>query len=274
MAVELITGHSGEAHISSEDVGELIAGLVGSGAYVLADPSWTAGDARNDGLEATLNGTSTVTVGTGEVLWGGRHVRVTAPVTLDIPSGSGTYGCYPSLHYTLEEGIEAVELVMTTEATQGEIGSGEAWLNLHSIQVSGSTVGDPVALLRTVRPYEGVEGTVQPSLERESVSLSGAVSTANNPSCPCRVHGTSVTVTMYWFALISSLASGGSVVIGTVPEGYRPPGTIVKGCSTKPACRPNVFVEIAASGAVTLCNHSGSAVDTSTKLAFTATYTI
>lgn len=79
MAIELVTGHAGSAHVSSEDVGLYQSLTAGSGRYVLGDaPTLTMTDAN------------TLTVSPCSLLVDGRYVRLTGTNTLTIQSGAQT----------------------------------------------------------------------------------------------------------------------------------------------------------------------------------------
>lgn len=79
MTVELITGHAGSAHISAADDGWLNVGVVGSGKYVL-----------NTGTQFACNVQSAnlVTIGIGDALFEGRHVRVSATENVALDNGA------------------------------------------------------------------------------------------------------------------------------------------------------------------------------------------
>ena len=77
MAIELITGHSGEAHVSGDDVGRLLMGAVGKGKVMLGSaPSVTMRDAN------------TCSIGACDFLIDGRHVRLTGSSVVSIANGS------------------------------------------------------------------------------------------------------------------------------------------------------------------------------------------
>ncbi|MDY2723907.1 MAG: hypothetical protein SOV20_08855 [Coriobacteriales bacterium] len=79
MAIELVTGHAGSAHVSSEDVGLYQSLTAGSGRYVLGDaPTLTMTDAN------------TLSISACSLLVDGRYVRLTGTNTLAIQSGAQT----------------------------------------------------------------------------------------------------------------------------------------------------------------------------------------
>ena len=79
MAIELVTGHSGAAHVSGADAGAMHAGICGSDSYVLgAVPSVTMSDAN------------TLTIQPCDLMVEGRHVRLSGTNTMSIRSGAQT----------------------------------------------------------------------------------------------------------------------------------------------------------------------------------------
>lgn len=160
MTVELITGHAGAPHVSSDDAGAFNAGIVGAGCYVLN---------VDDGFAATLDDANHVSVGTGTAVMHGRQVRVTAPEQVNIDSG--TQGQNRSdviaLRYTRDsEGIEGASLVVLKGTpAEGEAdspaipagsildGASEAYMPLYDVRLEGLNVANPVALFDRARPY-------------------------------------------------------------------------------------------------------------------------
>lgn len=67
MAVQIVTGHRGENHITSDDVQGLLRGAVGDGLYV-----FDTGNA----MEAELEGVNTLRIHDGELVVQGVHVRI------------------------------------------------------------------------------------------------------------------------------------------------------------------------------------------------------
>lgn len=112
MAIELITGHSGEAHVSGDDVGRLLMGAVGAGKVMLGSaPSVNMTDAN------------TCSIGACDFLLDGRHVRLTGSSVVSI--ANGTTGSKRSdlvvARYaaSASTGVETV----TLEVIQGAAGS-------------------------------------------------------------------------------------------------------------------------------------------------------
>lgn len=112
MAIELITGHSGEAHVSGDDVGRLLMGAVGKGKVMLGSaPSVTMADAN------------TCSIGACDFLLDGRHVRLTGSSVVSIANGAtgSKRSDLVVARYTASAptGVESV----TLEVIQGAAGS-------------------------------------------------------------------------------------------------------------------------------------------------------
>lgn len=79
MTVELITGHAGSAHISSADDGWLNVGAFGAGKYVLDTGTQ---------LACTVQSANLVTIGVGDAVFEGRHVRVSVAENVALDNGA------------------------------------------------------------------------------------------------------------------------------------------------------------------------------------------
>ena len=79
MTVELITGHAGSAHVSAADAGWFNVGVVGDGKYVLDTGTQFACNVQSANL---------VTIGIGDALFEGRHVRVSATENVALDNGA------------------------------------------------------------------------------------------------------------------------------------------------------------------------------------------
>lgn len=141
MSMELVTGHAGAAHVSGADVGAFNAKTIGSGTYIL--------DSELPAL--TMTDANTLTVPVCEVLAQGRHVRITAPESVTIESGSqtGYRNDIVFLRYTLESttSVETVELVPvtgTTVASQSDVVDPTTEYSSASILDGATTVDIPL----------------------------------------------------------------------------------------------------------------------------------
>lgn len=109
MAIELVTGHSGETHISGEDVGALIAGAAGSGSYSLGSAP----------VPQMLTTTS-LSIPACDIVIQGRHVRLTGSNIVGIDSGvqSGSRIDLVYLEYAYDAGT-GVESVSGPKVAKG-----------------------------------------------------------------------------------------------------------------------------------------------------------
>lgn len=93
-------------------------------------------------------------------------------------------------------------------------------------------------------------------------------------AAPCRHNGAVCTVTIVDVALKAALNSGSNVVIGTVPEGYRPLGNVYGQCIMSVAGYGNVWCRILTNGELRISNFSGKQITTSQTITLTLTYVI
>ena len=154
MTVELITGHAGSAHISAADDGWQNVGAFGSGKYVLDTGTHFNAEVQNANL---------VTIGVGDAMFEGRHVRVSA--TENVAIDNGAQGMNRNdiicIKYEYDSGTDvesaSLEVVKGTasSATPSDptIPSGSildsdsvAYMPLWRIPIEGITVGTPVKL--------------------------------------------------------------------------------------------------------------------------------
>lgn len=167
MSLEIITGKTGEPHIDSEDIGAYNAYTIGKDSYLL------------NGLDMTITNVNTLHVGTGEVLFQGRHVRIKGNGE-DVAIANGTTGykrndilCLKYQKFPQNSDIESIslELVKGTPTTgtpadpaitTGSILNGDTvvYLKLARIVVNGLTPAAPVKLLGTVKSLADTAQTV------------------------------------------------------------------------------------------------------------------
>lgn len=154
MTVELITGHAGSAHISAADDGWYNVGIVGDGKYVLDTGTQFACNVQSANL---------VTIGIGDALFEGRHVRVSATENVALDNGAQGVNRNDLIcikyEYNSSTSVESASLeVLKGTAVSGTpsdptIPSGSilegataAYMPLWRIPISGITVGTPVKL--------------------------------------------------------------------------------------------------------------------------------
>lgn len=89
----------------------------------------------------------------------------------------------------------------------------------------------------------------------------------------CRNNGVTLTIYGQNITLASSLAVGGQVTLGTVPEGFRPPIPLHVPALSYQSNVAGAIVQLTTAGVVQLTNRSSAAIATSTRIAFVATVT-
>ena len=182
MAIELITGHSGEAHVSGDDVGHLLMGVVGKGKVMLGSaPSVTMTDAN------------TCSIGACDFLLDGRHVRLTGSSVVSIANGATgskrsdlVVARYAASAST---GVESV----TLEVIQGAAGSSATDPDLEypaSIADGATTADYPIVRVT----LDGLNPTAK-WLVAENLSLTDVVD---------RIAGPAVKVASVVYAVTSS----------------------------------------------------------------------
>ena len=114
--MELITGHAGENHISSDDDAAKYAALFGSGAYVLDKGSKFAYAIESNNL---------ITLADGEIIFQGRHAR-TKPTEREsciIENGTQSQNRHDliGIRYKNNSGVESanIEVIKGTPGTTG-----------------------------------------------------------------------------------------------------------------------------------------------------------
>ena len=162
MAIELVDGHSGRGHIGGDDKGSLHAGIVGRESVALDVGSV---------LACSMAGANAATVGTGDVLVHGRHVRVTAPERLTIESGTQGQkrNDVIAVHYHRAGDVETATLEVI-KGTAGDSpkdppmpsdgnaldGAADDYMPLWRIPIDGINAGEPQQLFRVVPPVVAV----------------------------------------------------------------------------------------------------------------------
>lgn len=158
MGLHLVTGHSGNAHISAVDVANFNAGIFGSGTYVL--PTGTQ-------FQAVVESNNTVNISGGEMIIQGRHIRMPYAEVHPVSISNGTAGVNRAdlivIRYTndFETGVENVEFAVIegteTDGTPilptyqtGDLLSGGCAVHeepLYKIPINGLTIGEPERLI-------------------------------------------------------------------------------------------------------------------------------
>lgn len=197
MAIELITGHAGSAHISAADAGWFNVGVVGEGKYVLDTGTQFACNVQSANL---------VTIGIGDALFEGRHVRVSATENVALDNGAQGVNrndliCikyeYASITSVESASIAVIKGTASSgTATDPDVPSGSilegattAYMPLWRIPISGITVGDPEKLYGDV--LVTLEGMVTRALTADQIpnlpaskTTSGTFDVARIPNLP------------------------------------------------------------------------------------------
>lgn len=154
MAIELITGHAGSAHVSAADAGWLNVGVVGEGKYVLDTGTQFVCNVQSANL---------VTIGIGDALFEGRHVRVSATENVALDNGAQGMNRNDLIcikyEYASSTSVESASIAVikgtasSGTATDPDVPSGSilegattAYMPLWRIPISGITVGTPEKL--------------------------------------------------------------------------------------------------------------------------------
>lgn len=168
MALHLITGYKGEAHISAENIGAFNAGVVGTGEYVFA---------TGNRFKAELLSNNTVKILDGDLIMQGRHASLKSGTSEEITINNGEMGKNRNdiivARYTKDSqtGVESVSFAVVMgeavsgtatdpELTSGDILSGNCLIHempLYRVKLSGLTASTPQMLFKTLgSPAEGL----------------------------------------------------------------------------------------------------------------------
>lgn len=153
MAMHLITGHSGTAHISAADDGALNAAIVGEGSYVFG---------FGDDFAATMTTANSVTIGTGALVHQGRKAWCSTSTQLTVESGTQAQRRHDLVvaRYTKTGDVEDMQLAVVKgtpvsygdpsdpEHEDGSVidGATVSDFPLWRIPIDGITPGTPVRL--------------------------------------------------------------------------------------------------------------------------------
>ena len=166
--LNLVTGYAGQAHVTANDFGSLLAALFGTGMCVLD---------RGNHLQATIATNNQIDIADGDIMMQGRHVRLDDGETVSLAIENGAQGVSRNdlicVRYTKDTstGAEQCNLVVikgTAAAsdpadptyTTGDIIGGQAALAdhpLYRVKISGLTITDVVPLFDIVTGFGGVE---------------------------------------------------------------------------------------------------------------------
>ncbi|WP_029576377.1 hypothetical protein [Bifidobacterium thermacidophilum] len=167
MASELITGFAGAPHVGSDDMGAFQSGILGVGSYVLQ---------TGEQLKATVASANKVTIGTGDLVMNGRHVRMASSTDLTIQNGTQGQNRNDLIvcrYQKASDGKETATLVVVNgTATTGTPadpsynktsildGATTSDMPLYRIPITNLSVGTPVKLFDILTPLKTVGDSV------------------------------------------------------------------------------------------------------------------
>ena len=152
MGCELVTGVGGHPHIDGDDIASLMTGLIGPDDCVLA---------TGEGLPARMETSNTLSLGTGDLLMQGRHVRFASSSTVTVESGTPGMKRNDLLvcrYMKASDGVETASLVVLKGAPISGTPQDPVWE--HGRIIEGATIAD-MPLYRI--PLDGITvQTLQP----------------------------------------------------------------------------------------------------------------
>lgn len=176
MAIELVTGYAGHAHVTAEQDGRRNVGTFGQGRYVLAS---------GQQFSITVDSANQVTIGTGDGVMDGRHVCSETPTQLAVESGTQGQKRHDlvCVRYSKDPstGTESAQLVVVrgTPAAgtpsdpavgTSSIADGAATSDwpLYRLPLDGISLGTPVPLFDLLVPISSIRDMVS---QRDPVVL-------------------------------------------------------------------------------------------------------
>ena len=176
MAIELVTGHSGEDHVSSADTGRFNAGVCGTGKYVLATGSQFA---------YTIVSANQINVASGDAVNQGRHIIIPQNTYESAAIQNGTNGKTRidviALRYSkVSSGgstIETAELVVIkgTEVNVGSVptvpavtsgnifeGAAQDDMPLYQVLITGTSITSVTKVFEVIRSLSTMADMIYP----------------------------------------------------------------------------------------------------------------
>ena len=229
MASELITGFAGTPHVGSDDMGAFQAGILGTGSYVLQ---------TGQQLKVTVASANKVTIGTGDLVMNGRHVRMATATDLTIQNGSQGQKRNDLIvcrYSKASDGKETATLTVvkgtattgtpadpSTNKTSILDGASVSDMPLYRIPITNLSVGTPVQLFDVLTPLKTVGDSVTRAFATMPVPYSDST---------IRLDRVGDVVTASGIISVTSNFNGvtNQKVNETVPDGFRPvsAGTIL-----------------------------------------------
>ena len=238
MALELIDGFAGKAHIGSDDLAALNSGCFGTGDYVFN---------YGQNLKATMTNANTCTIGTGALVSKGRRSVNLASTALTVQSGAQGQKRNDLVvaRYAKASGTNVESCTLTvikgtpvSYGTAADPSVTAADMKRWRIPIDGITPGTPVQLFETIPSIDAL---------RDSVSQGESASFLNNDLRFTRV-GRTVYVSVDGEIDMGDNAWS-TVIIGTLPNGLRPEMEVYFGLTVQASTAP-VVLTVQADGTV------------------------
>lgn len=172
--MNLVTGYTGQAHVTAADDGALNAALVGT---------WQCVMPIGNMLQASVITNNSVRVQDGDALMQGRHIRIEPGSYVDLTIENGTIGYYRNdlivIRYEKESstGIESANLVVIKGTPNTQAGIDPSY-NVGDILYSGAIAND-MPLYRVVLEGLNVKELVRLCTNAETAA--GHAANKNNP---------------------------------------------------------------------------------------------
>ena len=179
--IAIVTGYTGTAHVKSMHDRSRIAGVVGTGAYVLP---------TGNKLKAEMQNANTVRVLDGDLVLQGCHATIAAGTYQDLKIDNGTQGMKrhdlvvaryerraqdpktESVTLKIVKGTPSASPADPDVAT-GDVLAGNlvSEVALWRIPLDGLNVGDPIALFDVLMPMSELRDSVSRKLDAAKVSV-------------------------------------------------------------------------------------------------------
>jgi len=180
--IHLVTGYAGKEHITSADQGSFNAAVMGAGEFVLEG---------GEQFRCQVISNNKVRIYDGEALMQGRHIKVERNTYEETTHDNGTQGYQRIdlvvLTYTKDAttGIENVTLDVikgtpaasnpeVPEYVKGDIlnlGDLKNQMPLYKIPFDGLSIGEPVAMFKTISTLETMKAEVDAEVEAKKAEL-------------------------------------------------------------------------------------------------------
>lgn len=226
MAIELVTGHAGTAHVSSADAGALNAGIVGGGRYVLGTAN---------GMAATMENANTITIATGDALFDGRHVRITSAESVTIDSGAQSMQRKDivGIKYEIANSVESASLVVykgtpvaswATDPTlpTGNIleGATTAFMPLYRVTINGISPEEPEQMFDVLDALHDYEAATDASMESLSSGIATNAANITTNTTNITTNTTNISANRTRIAALEAEHRGGTLVQGSTNVNY------------------------------------------------------